>query len=173
MKEIIYLCGFMGCGKSTVGKLLAKKMGVSFIDIDTEIVKEEGKDIPSIFAQDGEEYFRKLELAKVNQIAKGEQSAVVATGGGCLVNEQCQIVAKCSGVVVYIKLDFEKCYTRIKNDKNRPIATQSTKSELLQRYIARDEIYSKIANFFIECNGKSAQTVEEIMSVVKIDKNVT
>lgn len=76
----IFLCGFMGCGKTTVGEILAKKLGLPLIDTDAYIVEQEGKSIPDIFAQDGEPYFRKKEAEAIRTLCT--QNAVISCGGG-------------------------------------------------------------------------------------------
>ena len=116
----IFLCGFMGCGKSTVGKILAKKMGCQCVDLDKYIEVTAGMSIPEIFDKYGEEHFRKLETEALAAFA--DIGGVVATGGGALLSEENGKVAKRSGMVVFIDTYFNTCYGRIKNDPNRPIA---------------------------------------------------
>ena len=79
----IYLCGFMGCGKSTVGRRLASSLKCSFTDMDSYIEKEEGRSIREIFETDGEEYFRNLETETIKKL--GNKKGVIATGGGALL----------------------------------------------------------------------------------------
>ena len=82
-RKNIILCGFMGCGKSTIGNLLSKKMGMAFIDLDAYIEKKENKSVSQIFADSGEEYFRQLERDAVKELAY-KKSVILATGGGTL-----------------------------------------------------------------------------------------
>lgn len=84
----IFLCGFMGCGKTTVGEILAKKLGLPLIDTDAYIVEQEGKSIPDIFAQDGEPYFRKKEAEAIRTLCT--QNAVISCGGGAMLNPTAQ-----------------------------------------------------------------------------------
>ena len=128
----IVLCGFMGCGKSTVGKILAKKMGCQCVDLDKYIENTAGMSIPEIFDKYGEEHFRKLETEALAAFA--DIGGVVATGGGALLSEENGKVAKRSGMVVFIDTYFNTCYGRIKNDPNRPIAYNSTREQLLERF---------------------------------------
>lgn len=145
----IFLCGFMGCGKSTVGKILAKKMGISCVDLDTYIEKKAGMTIPEIFDKFGEEYFRKLETEALAAFA--DMGGVVATGGGALLSEKNGEVAKRSGMVVFIDTFFNACYERIKDDPNRPIAFNSTKKQLKERYDHRRPLY--IAHSHYQISG--------------------
>jgi len=127
----IFLCGFMGCGKSTVGKILAKKMGCQCVDLDKYIEDTAGMSIPEIFDKYGEEHFRKLET---------EALAAFADIGG---------VAKRSGMVVFIDTYFNTCYGRIKNDPNRPIAYNSTREQLLERFDYRRPLYLAHSHYVI------------------------
>ena len=102
----IFLCGFMGCGKSTVGKILAKKMGCQCVDLDKYIEGTAGMSIPEIFDKYGEEHFRKLETEALAAFA--DIGGVVATGGGALLSEQNGEVAKKSGMVVFIAMNASR-----------------------------------------------------------------
>lgn len=121
----VYLCGFMGCGKSTIGRLLAKKLGREFVDLDDYIVQREGMSIPQIFEQRGENYFREVEAVALSELSAA--AGVVATGGGTLLKKENGDCAKSMGTVVFIDAPFDICYERIKGDKNRPIAYNSTR----------------------------------------------
>ena len=82
----VFLCGFMGCGKSTIGKLAAKKLGCGFFDTDELIVEHENMSIPEIFAKKGEEYFRRVEADIVKSVCG--KTAVIACGGGAMLNSE-------------------------------------------------------------------------------------
>ncbi len=161
----IFLCGFMGCGKTTVGKLAAKKLGCSFYDSDELIVENQQMSIPDIFAQKGEPYFRAVEADTIRSLCG--KTAVVACGGGAMLNPDSAKAAAESGAVIFLDVDFETCYSRICGDSNRPIAASSTKEELLQRFNTRREIYMKHANICINSNGSPIETVELIADAVK------
>ncbi|WP_295211898.1 shikimate kinase [Ruminococcus sp.] len=143
----IFLCGFMGCGKSTVGKILAKRMGCECIDLDKYIEDEAGMSIPEIFEKQGEAHFRQLETEALAAFA--DIGGVVATGGGALLSEENCEVAKRSGMVVFIDTYFATCYDRIKDDPNRPIAYNSTKEQLLERYNYRRPLYEAHSHYTI------------------------
>ena len=91
----VYLCGFMGCGKSHIGRMLAKRLSMSFIDLDKYIVNAEKMTIPEIFDKFGEPHFRELEAKYIRELANG---CVVATGGGALINDETARYAKESGI---------------------------------------------------------------------------
>ena len=82
MKDNIYLCGFMGCGKSTVGRVLAQQLHCPFIDLDDLIVAKMGMRIPDIFQQKGESFFRNLEQFLLQDVSRGQRGSVIACGGG-------------------------------------------------------------------------------------------
>lgn len=158
----IYLCGFMGCGKSTIGVQLAKKLGRGFIDLDSYIEKREGMTIPEMFAEKGEPFFRERETAALRDIPRS--IGVIATGGGALLTENNAEIARSVGTVVYIDVPFELCYARINGDKNRPIAAGSTKEELLERYNSRHPLYTAHSDIIVDGSGTPMQIVQEILN---------
>lgn len=160
----IYLCGFMGCGKSTVGALLAKKLGMSFTDLDEYIVKKDGRAIPQIFAEDGEEYFRSLETAAVKEFS--EKNAVIACGGGTMLRRENGIAAAEKGVVVYLDSDFEVCYDRIKDDKGRPIAASRTKEQLCDLFCERKPKYIENSSIVVPAYGTPEEVAERIIAAI-------
>ena len=161
----VFLCGFMGCGKSTVGKLAAKKLGCGFCDTDDLIVEDQKMSIPEIFAEKGEPYFREVEANIVKSVCG--KKAVVACGGGAMLNPDIAKAASESGVVVYLDVDFETCYERICNDKNRPIAASSTKEELEERFNTRRVLYLKYSDIQIDCSGSPIETADKIVASVR------
>lgn len=165
--KTIFLCGFMGCGKTTVGKELAKALGCSFSDLDELIALRDGRTIPEIFAQSGEEYFRTLESRLIAEKAE-EGSGVVALGGGAVLKKENAEAAKRGGAVVFIDTPFEVCYGRICGDKNRPLAANAGKDELLQRYNSRLEAYNSAASFTVPGCGSPQQIVREIMAIAAL-----
>ncbi|MBR1738901.1 MAG: shikimate kinase [Ruminococcus sp.] len=162
----IFLCGFMGCGKTTSGKLAAKKLGCGFYDTDEMIVASEGMSIPEIFAQKGEPYFRRAEAEIVRSLC-GRQ-AVAACGGGALLNpDTAEAIRSSGGAIVFIDADFETCYERICGDTNRPIAAASSKEELLERFDSRRNIYLAHATAVVSNPTTPMETAEEIIRVSK------
>ena len=162
----VYLCGFMGCGKSTIGKILAKKLGLEFYDLDTYIEEKAGMTIPQIFEKYGEEHFRTLESDALMEFK--DKKGVVATGGGALLSEKNAEIANSCGITVFIDTDFSICYERIKDDKNRPIAYNSTKEQLFERFSTRYPLYKSHSK--ISCNGNNSPNMicEEITDSIKI-----
>ncbi len=161
----IFLCGFMGCGKSTVGKILSKKTGRNFIDLDTYIEEQEKLDIPKIFEQKGEEYFRKIESEALANF--GGTCGVIATGGGALLTKENGNIAKNAGVVIFIDTPFSICYDRIKGDKNRPIAFSSTRKQLMERFEYRRPLYQKNSSIVVSGKGTPLEIVNHIIQNTK------
>ena len=161
----IFLCGFMGCGKTTSGKLAAKKLGCTFCDTDDMIVEDQKMTIPEIFAQKGEPYFRKVEADIVKSVCG--RKAVVACGGGAMLNPDTAKAAAEAGAVVFLDADFETCYERICGDENRPIAASSTKEELQERFNARRDVYLRHSTVQVDCAGSPMETAENIVEAVK------
>ena len=123
----IILTGFMGTGKSTVGRLVAAELGLNFTDMDTLIEQREGRTISRLFAEDGEAYFRQLEAGLCRELA-GQAGLVIATGGGALVPEQNLRVLEQSGLVICLDCDPETLWQRIGHCPDRPmLANQDEK----------------------------------------------
>ena len=161
----VFLCGFMGCGKSTVGVLLAKNLGCSLLDTDELIVKREGMTIPEIFEKKGEPYFRELEKQVVSELSGGK--AVVSCGGGTMLSDENAKAAREKGTVVYIDTSFESCYERIKDDSNRPIAASRTKEQLLDLYNTRAVKYRSNSDCSVDGEGSPMEIAAAIQSIVK------
>lgn len=160
----IFLCGFMGCGKSTVGKLLAKRLGCEFYDLDDYIEKKSGMKIPEIFETYGESHFRELETAAIGDFCG--KSGVIATGGGALLSEKNAQAANEYGVTVFIDTPFEICYHRIKDDPHRPIAYNSTKEQLFQRFSDRYPLYKAHSSIICSGSGTPEQVALRLLELV-------
>ena len=155
----IYLCGFMGCGKSRIGRELAKKTGMSFADLDAYIVEHEKMPIPEIFERFGEPHFRELEAKYIREMP---DNSVVALGGGAIINENTAKTAKQTGKVVFLDADFETCYGRIKNDSNRPLAYNNPKEKVRELFDTRRPIYTERADIITDADGTPIQIIERI-----------
>lgn len=161
----VYLCGFMGCGKSTTGKLLASKMGLGFVDLDEYIVKKEGRTIPEIFAQDGEAYFRNAEAEAVKELAC--KNSVIACGGGTILNDRSAQIARENGIVIFLDIPFETCYNRIKNDTNRPLVVNNTKEQLSEIFSSRHAVYAGNSTVSVDADRSPSELSDEIIKTVK------
>lgn len=160
----VYLCGFMGCGKTTAGKLLAEKLGCGFYDMDDYITEKEKMEIPRIFAEKGEKYFREAETEAVRELAG--KSGVIACGGGAMLKKENAAIASAAGTVVYIDVPFETCYSRISGDRNRPIVMNNTKEELEIIYDGRAPLYRENSSAAVSGNGSAEEIADRIIAVL-------
>lgn len=154
----------MGCGKSHIGRMTAKLLGMKFIDLDRYIVNAQGLTIPEIFDKFGEPHFRVLEAKYIRELAEG---CVVATGGGALINDETAKYARENGVSVYINTAFELCYRRISGDKNRPLVVKNTKEQLRELYETRAVIYKHNSTFMVNGNARDRIIADEIAKLVR------
>ena len=123
----IYITGFMGSGKSTIGQLLARKLGYSFIDSDDEIERVHGKTVSQIFAEEGEARFRILEESMIGEMKNAAGPVVISLGGGALMSAKNRTSVCADGLLVYIKSSPEKIYARIKHSRRRPLLNRDGK----------------------------------------------
>lgn len=154
MKNIV-LIGMPGCGKSTIGNLLAEKLGRKFVDADAEIVQMAGKPIPEIFAQDGEEVFRKWETTALENLGK-QSGLVIATGGGCVTRERNYPALHQNGSIFWLERDLSLLPT-----DGRPL---SQANRLEEMYALRRPMYEAFADIRVENAGSPEETVAEILS---------
>lgn len=152
MKNII-LVGMPGCGKSTVGSLLAQNLNRKFMDSDEEIIRLSGKSIPDIFSQDGEEVFRRWETIALENLGK-QSGLVIATGGGCVTRSRNYPALHQNGSIVWLERDLSVLPT-----DGRPL---SQTNSLERMYAVRYPMYDAFADFRVNNTGTPAQTVAEI-----------
>ncbi len=164
--KTIYLCGFMGCGKSSAGRILAEKLGCGFCDMDEYIVEKEKMKIPQIFAEKGEKYFRDTETKAIRELSETE--GVVACGGGAMLKKENAEIAAEKGITVYIDVPFEVCYGRISGDKNRPIVMNNTKEELEFIYDSRVNVYRENSTVVVSGSGSAEDVADRIMALPEI-----
>lgn len=154
MQNII-LIGMPGCGKSTVGSLLSQNLGRVFVDADAQIPELAGKSIPEIFAQDGEETFRKWETQVLSEFGK-QSGLVIATGGGCVTRERNYNLLHQNGQIFWLKRDLEVLPT-----DGRPLSQSNRLDDL---YEARKGQYQAFADFIVDNNESTEETVAAILS---------
>ena len=147
-KKLLFICGFMGCGKTTQGKKLAKEMGYYFIDLDDYISDQHDKTITDLFQEVGEEEFRKIETKALQECINDNVKAFIATGGGTpCFNDNLKLM-KDNGKLIYLKMSSEALYQRLFNAKqDRPLIKDKANEEMLL-YIenllkVREEFYNQ------------------------------
>lgn len=160
---LITLTGFMGSGKTTVGRLLADALGCPFFDLDELIVKKAGKSIPDIFAQDGEPAFRQLEAKLLRQTVEKycENAAVLSLGGGAVTTPASATLLHDKTVCIYLRATLDTLLQRLAGETaGRPLADDS----LAQRLAAREPIYEETAHVTLDTDGLSPEEiVDEIV----------
>ena len=163
--NLIVLCGFVGCVKSTVGNLLAKRLSYGFADTDQMIIDETGQSIAEIFAGSGESRFRDLEH-QIVQKAAHLSHCVVSTGGGVMTFERnAQLLAQYAQIV-HIHRSFDDCYDAIRQRTNRPLSGNKSREELLRLYESRFSAYEKYAHYTLENNTSVADIVERLSGIL-------
>ena len=162
-KNIITLTGFMGSGKSYISKILARELGYKLIDTDEQIVKNQGKSIPQIMSEVGEQGFRQIEKDVITNLLK-QDFLVLSVGGGAILHNADLLMD--GSTVVFLNMDFDVCFNRIKNDKNRPLAFGKTREQVFDIYSKRIDIYQKNCHFSTQ-DQDSTQIVKKIKEFLK------
>ncbi|MAN26315.1 MULTISPECIES: shikimate kinase [Mesonia] len=171
----IVLCGYMGCGKSTVGQLLSEKLNVDFLEIDTEIEKKENSSITDIFQENGEIYFRKIENIVLNEVLKTSKNEVISLGGGtpCYANNLHLLKSNEHVKLFYLKMTPQNLTARLINEKQkRPLINHLQTEEKLEEYIRKHlferQFYYLQSDFMIDANAKSVEELtEEIINLLQ------
>ncbi len=168
MKKNLVLTGMMGVGKSTIGKRLAKKLRVKFIDLDKLIEKREKSSIKDIFEIKGEEYFRKIEKKIALQELK-RSNTVIALGGGAFMNKDIRKEIELSSISFWLDLNTKALIKRLKNSKKRPLLNQENLALTVNKiYLERKKFYNQ-SNYRIKCNSISANEI--IIKILKLYEN--
>jgi 3-dehydroquinate synthase len=153
----IVLVGMMGAGKTTVGRMLAKQLGKTFIDSDEEIQKRTGVKVSHIFDVEGEEGFRQRESCVLQDLVKLD-NIVLATGGGAVLKPDNREVLQKNGVVIYLKSGVHDLWQRTRHDHNRPLLqTANPRARLQELFEQRDPIYTAVADHIIHTGKQSVQ----------------
>lgn len=164
MKNLI-LIGMMGCGKTTAGKLLAARLGLELVDTDALIEEREGRAIRDIFAENGEEYFRRLELNVSKELGL-RQDLVISCGGGLPLREACMSALKLSGLVFWLDRDPGETFDSL-DTSGRPLAQQG-REDFLARYEQRVPVYRAAADYYIPNRG-TPEDVEALISTIYLE----
>ena len=160
MKHNIILIGFMGSGKSTVGIRLSYLLRMPVVDTDKLIEKRAGKRISDIFAEDGEEAFRRQEQECLYSLMAEKGRKIISTGGGLPLRRENREALKKLGCVVYLKASPETIYERVKNDTARPLLqTEHPEKRIEELLSEREALYASAADIVIEVDGKGFQEI--------------
>ena len=157
---MITLTGFMGSGKTTVGKVLADFLGCPFFDLDDLVVKKAGKSIPDVFAQDGEPAYRQLEARVLRQMVDkyAENTVVLALGGGAVLAPASAALLQEKTVCIYLRATLETLLARLEGETaGRPLAD----ADLAARLYARTPVYEQTAHVVIDTDGLSPEEIAD------------
>ena len=168
----VFLIGLMGAGKSTVGRILARRLGKHFVDTDHEIEKRNGVTIPVIFEIEGEEGFRRREQELLADLAQ-EKDLVLSTGGGIVLKPENREVLRNHGFVVYLNARPELLAERTKHDRTRPLLNvEDPLTRLRELHAVRDPLYREVAHAVVETGrGAPQQVVQAILGEIsRIDR---
>lgn len=157
--ENIVLIGMPGCGKSTIGALLAEKLGRKIVDADAEIVRLAGKSIPEIFAQDGEKVFRDWETKALEALGK-QSGLVIATGGGCVTRQRNYPLLHQNSRIFWLQRDLEVLPT-----DGRPLSQANRLSDL---FAVREPMYRAFADHIVDNNGSGEDTLSAILACLEV-----
>ncbi|MFH1714834.1 MAG: shikimate kinase [Elusimicrobiota bacterium] len=161
----IILTGFMGSGKTAVGKRLAKKLNMKFVDLDKLIVKKEGRSINDIFTESGEKYFREIETAAVIEIS-AKDNIVLSTGGGVVLKDENMDVLGKTGKIIYLRALPEIVYKRVKRDKSRPLLKVDDPLAKIKELLEKREKYYKRNDY--EINTTDLTIDEAVDRIIEI-----
>ncbi len=163
----IVLVGFMGSGKTTVGKILSQKTGMPLIDMDTIIAERAGKSINAIFADEGEAHFRMLERELVRELAQTD-GHIISTGGGIVLNPDNIADFEKTGLVVCLLADAETVLDRVRHDSSRPLLAGDKEAKIVELLEHRKTLYESITHK-IDTSGRPSPepTAEEIIDLYR------
>jgi shikimate kinase len=163
----IYLIGLMGSGKTTLGKILSKKLDKHFYDSDQVIEEKLGVNVPMIFEYEGEAGFREREKDILKELVS-KQNIVLATGGGIILSESNRDLLAKNGIVIYLKSNQKDLVLRMKNDKTRPLLKNGNVELIIKKLCQeREPLYEEISDFKVVTKNKRIhEVVNEIVRII-------
>ncbi|MEA3485673.1 MAG: shikimate kinase [Candidatus Aerophobetes bacterium] len=163
----IVLTGFMGTGKSVIGKKLAQRLGMGYLDTDEIIEKREKCKIFQIFEEKGEGYFRKIETQVVKKIA-GWDNYVIATGGGVVLKEENMAALRKNGLIVCLSADLETIWNRTAKNQRRPLLNCKNPKKRIESLLKERQPYYQKVDFAIDTSKlNNVEVVERIIATLK------
>jgi shikimate kinase len=158
-RENVFLVGLMGAGKTSVGKMLAKRLGKTFHDSDHVIEARTGVRIPVIFEIEGEAGFRAREAAVIDELTALD-NIVLATGGGAVLSPANREALRARGTVVYLRASVDELWNRTRHDRNRPLLqTEDPRGRLAQLHEQRDPLYREVAHIVLDTGTQSLKSL--------------
>ncbi|MBP1156148.1 MULTISPECIES: shikimate kinase [unclassified Paenibacillus] len=157
----IVLIGMMGSGKTTVGQALSAKLGWTYIDTDSEIVRSQGMSISEMFAKQGEEAFRRAESDTIGDVLRGSKQ-VIATGGGAVLLEQNRHAMNENGFVVALSASVETIIERVRGDQNRPLLQGNLEERVNHIVVSRKHAYD-FADLKVDTDGLPVDRIIDVI----------
>lgn len=167
MSEHVILVGLMGSGKTTVGRLLAERLGRPFLDSDLEIEARTGRTVREIFESDGEDAFRKLEAEVLAEELADASPAVVAAAGGTVLAEENRRLLQASGTVIWLRAEPAVLVERATTGVHRPLLDRDPAGVLADMAAQRERLYEEVADVVVDTTGRTPESVaDEIEGVL-------
>lgn len=160
----VYLIGMPGSGKSSVGRALAKRLSVPFVDLDEEVESEAGATPAEIFAEGGEERYRELEKSALSRVS-ARNRAVVACGGGTVIDADNRTILRASGKIVWLDLPLELLKERVVPGSDRPLIRGEGDLERLQT--EREPFYKEIADAAVDASGDPVTVAQRVVEALR------
>ncbi len=161
----LVLTGFMGSGKTTVGRRLAGRLGMDFVDTDQEIEKVTGLTINEIFSKYGEIRFRSEEMAAIRRVCRNDNQ-VIATGGGVVLKQENMDVLKQNGIIICLTATPEATYQRLKGKKNRPLLQTENPLEKIKELLDQRKFFYAKADVVVDTTGRAIEDI--VNEIVKL-----
>lgn len=166
MKNII-LCGFMGCGKSTIGKILSEKTKRPFIDMDRYIEKKTNMTVSEIFEKYGEKKFREIESGVCFELSQ-KRGIIIASGGGTLTFQKNIDILNKTGRIVFIDVKYEILCERLRHDTKRPLLQVENRDEKIRELLdKRTPVYKGASSVYVDGNFASGYVADIILSILR------
>lgn len=174
MKKHIYLIGYMGSGKTTIGKLLSERLNLPLLEMDEIISERFGMTISEIFDAFGEDAFRSAEEDLLLEISTLEEASVVSCGGGVVLSENNRKILRDSGIAVLLQADPVEIYNRLKSNNDRPLVSGNNKLEKISKiYEARLPLYIETAEVIIDTDNKTPEDIlNELFLYVRMNNSL-
>ena len=165
----IFLIGLMGSGKTTIGQLLAKRLGLAFFDSDHELESRTGVSVATIFEIEGEPAFRVREAQIIDELTQ-RQPIILGTGGGAILNAETRSIMRLRGTVIYLHSTPETSYERVRRNRDRPLLMVTDPlARLRQLYEVRHPLYSETAHLIVESyRDRPSAVVTEIVERIQV-----
>lgn len=166
----VFLIGFMGAGKSTVARKMARSCGVSALDMDKYIERNYGKSIPEIFDEGGEELFRSIETETLRELANSEEPMLISCGGGIVKSEENRRLMKEGGTVVHLLVDADEAASRISDKSSRPLFNDIESARRLCS--ERLPLYEDAADFTVPTGGRDLRDISRQVKKYLIEEGI-